>query len=120
MRRITVPFSDYNRDIQELEELGEEAVRYSIAHGSFFGNREVAKEWLRQKEAARLSATEAETLAIAKETAAAAIRSASAADRSASSAYEQARWAKWAAAIAATAAIISAKNEIIELITKYL
>lgn len=110
MREIQL--GNYKDEIRELEEAGEDTVRYSIAHGSFFGNHEVAEEWLRQKEAARLAAIQKEALAIAKDTAASARRSASAA-------YEQARWAKWAAVIAATAAIISTRNEIIELITKY-
>lgn len=111
--RITFPLGDYKKDIRELEAMGEDTVRYSIAHGSFFGHREVAAEWLRQKEAERSAAAEAESLAVAKE-------AAFAASRSASAAYEQARWAKWAAAIAAIAAMIAAKNEIISLITKYL
>lgn len=111
--RMIVPLGNYKNEIRELEDMGEVVVRYSIADGTFFGHREVAEEWLRQKEAARLAATEAETLAIARE-------SADAASRSASASYEQARWAKWAAAIAVTAAIISARGEIVELITKHL
>jgi hypothetical protein len=119
MRRI-LPIGDYQRDLAELEQMGEESVRYSIVHGSFFGNHEVAREWLRQKEAARLAVTEAENLAVAKEQANAASRAASAAEKASSAAFEQARWAKWAAVIAMVAAVVSARDQIHELITRYL
>ena len=107
-------------EIKKLESLEESEVRYQIAQFKYSGSTHLAEEWLLQKEAARLAATEAETLAVAKEAVTAASLSASAANRSASAAYEQARWAKWAAAIAATMAIITARSEIYDVIKSLL
>ena len=104
------------KELARLESLGESEVRYQLAQFSYSGSLQLTEEWLRQNEAARLTAMEVETLATARETAIAASRAASAAERSASAAFEQARWAKWAAAIAATAAIVSARDEIVQVI----
>lgn len=36
-------------DIAEFEAIGEEDLRLRIARGTFFGNRPLAEEWLRQQ-----------------------------------------------------------------------
>jgi len=46
-------FYSHRTELKEFEEIGETELRYKIAHGSFFGNRQLAEEWLRQKESER-------------------------------------------------------------------
>lgn len=96
-------------EFARLEALGESEVRYQLAQFRYSGSTQLAEEWLRQKEAARLAVVEAKALATAKS-------AAEAANLAASAALLQARWAKWAALIAAIAAVISAKDEIIHAI----
>lgn len=84
----------YQSEILRIEEIGETDLRYMLAHGSFFGDRQVAEEWLRQQSESRRDEREKEMLKIANK------------------ASSDARWARVAAiiaaAIAATATIISA------------
>ena len=66
-------FSNHHDRIAEFERIGEQELRFKIAHGTFFGDRSLAEEWLRVQEqrrldldAAKRDAREAETLRIAK------------------------------------------------------
>lgn len=99
--------NSHKNSIAEFEHMGESELRYKMAHGSFFGNRALAEEWLRQKEdermlasSSRRDARESEMLKMARK------------------ASSDALLAKIAAIIAAIAAIIGAINNIISTYLK--
>jgi hypothetical protein len=116
-------FNSHRTEILEFEQIGETELRYKIANRTFFGNRQLADEWLRQQDQSRRDNREEETLSIANRAADAAseanfiaAESLSIAQASAKSASEQARWARWAVIIAVIAAMIATKDEILKFI----
>jgi len=48
--------NSHDNEIAEFESIGEQELRYRIAHGTFFGEQVLAEEWLRKQEVDRASA----------------------------------------------------------------
>lgn len=90
---------DHTFDDEALEALGEDKVRRELDAGRLYGPRAaVARDWLRQKEEARASASPAELLAIARDAKTAALE----ASRSARNAATE--------AMAATAMVVNTRR----------
>jgi hypothetical protein len=102
----------------ELDALGEEKVRERAvvgAYGSGHNKKELAQEWLRQKDQARALSLELDRMGIASKAAEAAIQAADAASRAAEGAEEQARFARSANTRATLALVIAVISAIVAL-----
>lgn len=109
---MSAPVSTYTRESfwAELEGLGEPKVRerlITLAYGETGDKRALVIEWLRLKDEARTTASQAAMADTAREASTAAVRAAVAAEAQARTAAKALTTAKIAAAVAIAALIVS-------------